>query len=177
MSHSVRNCSEPENVSNTWLAALPEAKIGVGRLQTLQPPSFSGAHLPDYHWDSWYVCQNKANRWAVVADVYSGSFEATSERYGSKYGEAQCKWGSLYLVRFCQLCKKRQKPVASGCMYAPPGGGLSNHNNRVPDFPSKFCVSSQLSVQWRPFEFVLLPHQSSYWKNCVVIFILEGGVV
>ena len=97
MSHSVRNCSEPENVSNTWLAALPEAKIGVGRLQTLQPPSFSGAHLPDYHWDSWYVCQNKANRWAVVADVYSGSFEATSERYGSKYGEAQCKWGSLYV--------------------------------------------------------------------------------
>ena len=31
-----------------------------------------------------------------MADVYSGSFEATSERYGSKYGEAQCKWGSLY---------------------------------------------------------------------------------
>ena len=36
--------------------------------------------------------------------------------------------------------------VASGRMYAPPGGGASNHNNRIADFQLKFCVLIRLSV-------------------------------
>lgn len=38
------------------------------------------------------------------------------------------------------------KLVASGRMYAPPGGGVSNHNNRIADFQLKFCVLIRLSV-------------------------------
>ena len=67
------------------------------------------------------------------------------------------------------------KLVASGHMYAPPGGGASNHNNRIADFQLKFCVLIRLSAQWRPFDFVLLPHQSSSWKNCAVRLIWEGS--
>ena len=38
------------------------------------------------------------------------------------------------------------KLVASSRMYAPPGGGVSNHNNRIADFQLKFCVLIRLSV-------------------------------